>query len=173
MYTYSKCCCQHWHIQPCWRVHIGTCVCQCSVSVAQHMCLNHLSLNPYVDPTSLCTTQWPRSALKQVVQTIFDPARLLNRAGSTNWTTSLVVSQYTSKLHVEPNSFDQASLVQQETSKRKRGSNIVWPGTLVESCRVNTYLNHFSRGFKNIQASYTWNQTVLTRQALFTKRQAR
>ena len=24
-------CCQHWHIQPCWCVHIGTCVCQGSV----------------------------------------------------------------------------------------------------------------------------------------------
>ena len=37
-------CCQHWHTQPCWCVHIGTCVCQCSA---------HMSLNQYVDPASL------------------------------------------------------------------------------------------------------------------------
>ena len=33
-----------WHTQPCWCVHIGTCVCQCSA---------HMSLNQYVDPASL------------------------------------------------------------------------------------------------------------------------
>ena len=33
-----------WHTQPCWCVHIGTCVCQCSAN---------MSLNQYVDPTSL------------------------------------------------------------------------------------------------------------------------
>ena len=43
-------CCQHWHLEPCWCVHIGTCVCQCSVTVAQTMCLNHLYLNQYADP---------------------------------------------------------------------------------------------------------------------------
>ena len=40
-------CCQHWHIQPCWRLHSGTCVCHCSVTVAQKV-----SLNQYVDPAS-------------------------------------------------------------------------------------------------------------------------
>ena len=66
--TYSTCCCQPWHIQPCWYVHIGAHVCQCSGTVPPHMCVNHLYLNQYVDPTSFCTTCRPQF-LKQVVQT--------------------------------------------------------------------------------------------------------
>jgi len=42
-----------------------------------------------------------------------------------------------------------APLVNQDFEKKKQtsGSNIILPGTLVEACRVKTYLNHFSCGF--------------------------
>ena len=53
VYTYSTCCCQHWHTQPCWRVHIGTCVRQRSVTVVR-ICLSTSMLTqqafePFVD----------------------------------------------------------------------------------------------------------------------------
>ena len=68
-----------------------------------------------------------------MVQTIFGPGKL-QRACRVQFvrTSTLMVSHETSKLHVVPNSFDTASMVQQETSKRQV------PGKLVEACRVQS-----------------------------------
>ena len=45
--------------------------------------VNHLYLNQYVDPASLWTIRGTR-CLTQLVQSFFDPARLLKPAGSKN-----------------------------------------------------------------------------------------
>ena len=55
----------------------------CATDLLLRICWNRLSLNQYVDPTSLLPNH-RQGLLARVVQFASDPARLLKRAGSQN-----------------------------------------------------------------------------------------